>query len=343
MRPLVAVVVAAAMATTGRAHAQSEQDRADARTAAIEGLKAFDAGRFQECVDLFQRAESLLHAPPHLLYKARCHTKLGQLVAARELYRKVVNEALPPGAPAQFVDAQVQARTELAAVEPRIAKLKVVLGGLKDKPHEITMDGVKVPPAVVGIPRAVDPGEHVLAATGDGVAADPIKVTLADGEIKEVVIELVARAGAKPAAAAAPVTAPATGKTPPADAKPSDDKSGLRIGSYAAFGVGAVGLGLGTLFALQSSSSRSEIEGLCGKDFKACPVDRRAKVQSLDDDASSQQVLSIVGFGVGVAGIGAGVTLFLMSQSGDTEASPADRASIRPWIGYQSAGVTGRF
>jgi hypothetical protein len=37
-------------------------------------------GTLPDALDLFSRAESIIHAPPHLLYIARAHDKLGKLV-----------------------------------------------------------------------------------------------------------------------------------------------------------------------------------------------------------------------------------------------------------------------
>jgi hypothetical protein len=51
--------------------AQNDEDRAGARTMATEGAKAFAAQRWSEAIDLFTRAEALVHAPSHLLFLAR--------------------------------------------------------------------------------------------------------------------------------------------------------------------------------------------------------------------------------------------------------------------------------
>src|SRR4051812_34405429 len=74
------------------AWAQSDDDRAGARVAATEGVKALNDKRFADAADLFSRAESLVHSPVHLLYLARSQEKLGQLVKARENYTKIIRE-----------------------------------------------------------------------------------------------------------------------------------------------------------------------------------------------------------------------------------------------------------
>src|SRR5262245_47766485 len=80
-------------------HAQTDEQRAGARSLATEGATAFKDGRYKDAVDLFTKAESLMHAPPHLLYLARSHVKLGQYVKAREAYLRITKEQLPGNSP----------------------------------------------------------------------------------------------------------------------------------------------------------------------------------------------------------------------------------------------------
>ena len=62
--------------TATLAHAQTDLERATARDAANSGRAAFDAGQYERAIDSFSRAESLVHAPPHLLFLARAQAKL---------------------------------------------------------------------------------------------------------------------------------------------------------------------------------------------------------------------------------------------------------------------------
>jgi hypothetical protein len=110
----------------------------------------------------------------------------------------------------------------------------------------------------------------------------------------------------------------------------------MRIGSYVGFGVGVVGLAAGTIFALQSSSKRSEASDLCPGG--ACPKSKAEEVNSLDSDADSAATLATVGFIVGGVGVATGVTLFILSSDDKKEST-----AIRPWVGWGSAGVSGHF
>jgi hypothetical protein len=100
-----------------------------------------------------------------------------------------------------------------------------------------------------------------------------------------------------------------------------------------------VGLGAGTVFALSSSSKRSEADDICSQEGEfSCPDDRRAEVEQLDSDADSASTMSIVSFIVGGVGVAGGVTLYFLSAD-----KKSTSASITPWVGLNSAGVRGRF
>ena len=342
---------------SANATAQTEEERAGARAVATEGAKAFEAGRWQEAVDLFTRAESLVHAPPHLLYMARAHDKLGNLVKAAELYNEVIREQLAPDAPEAFRKAQAAAAEEIKAVKPRLAMLTVKVQGAEAVTPTVTMDGTPVPPALVGVPRPVDPGSHQLQALADGWASQAVTVKLSEGGNETVVLELQPVGGAAGAGVPTPAGAaagagsssdPGAGSAPvgedagPAEAGGAD---GLRIGSYVALGVGVVGLGAGTVFGLQSMSKRSDADEAaeaCGTPcLKSNP--KASEVDSLDDDARKAQTISTVGFIVGGAGIAAGVTMFMLSGSGEQQAAAPPRSTVRPWVGLGSLGVSGTF
>lgn len=337
------------------AYAQSDEQRAAARSFATEGAKAFNEGRFKDAVDLFGRAETLVHAPPHLLFLARSHAKLGEFVKARENYLKIVRETMPANAPAAFVDAKAAAEQEVREVEPHIASLTIrVEGGAGASDVAVLLDGQPVASVMIGAPRPIDPGTHKVEAGGTGFRAAPQSVSLKDGESKVVVLKLEAVDGAAPLVAPPPGTEPAPARSPAATTAPPtsdagvaapEDKSGLRIGSYVALGVGVVGLGAGTLFTLQSSSKRSDADAKfeeCGGE-SGCTSDNplSSEVDALDNDARSAMTLGIVGFVVGGVGLAAGATLFVLSMDEGKSASNEPRVSA--FVGLGSAGLRGQF
>ncbi len=340
---LLAGVLAAAPA-----RAQTDEQRSGARAAATQGAQAFSEKRWADAVDLFTRAESLVHSPVHLLYMARAYEKLGSLVKARETYIKITNEEVPAGATQPIRSAHADAEKELEALEPRVPYVSVVVQGAGPKPVTVTMDGIQVPPALIGVPRPVDPADHRFEAVADGMDSAVSSITVREGRSETVVLtlHLSANAPATPAGAPAPGATTGVAAAPGPAAPPPGADAGSQISplTWVAFGVGAVGIGVGTGFALSSSSKVSDANNLCsaGPDHKACPdATTGAKASSLDDDARTARTISIVGFVVGGVGVATGATLLVMGLS--HKEHPAATAGIQPWVGLGSAGVTGRF
>lgn len=327
--------------------AQSDQERAGARAVALEGVQAFQEERWADAVDLFTRAESLVHAPTHLLFLARAHQRLGQLVSAREAYLKLSREVIAPTAPRAFHDAQAAAKRELPALEPKIPTLKIQIQGADGKPVSVTIDGKALPPALVGAANPTDPGTHRVQASALGLAAGPVVVELKEGARETLALQLKASTGAEPTAPlpTSPSAEPAVvaGTPPPAadEATSPSSVNGLRIASYVAMGVGVVGLGAGTYFGLQSKSKREEANDIC-PNAKRCPVSERGRVDALDDDSGAAQGRALIGFIAGGVGVAAGVTLFVLSSNKE-EPARGSSASIRPWVGPLGLGVDGTF
>jgi hypothetical protein len=285
-----------------------------------------------------------------LLFMARAHAKLGQFVKAREAYMKIVKEQLSPSAPQAFRDAQVTAEEERKLVEPKIGRLVVKVEGAETaKDLSVSVDGQPISAVLLGVPQPMDPGAHTVTATATGFKAQPASVTLKEAERGAVTIKMEVDPNA-----AAPVAAPATGApvagaggavvttdsgAPPSDSAPSGGSNGLRIGSYVGFGVGVVGVALGTVFVLKSSSKRKEADDAA----KGCPCDDRSElaqtISGLDKDAGSAKTLGIVGFVVGGVGIATGVTLFVLSS----KKQEPQAARVEPFVGLGSLGVRGAF
>jgi uncharacterized membrane protein YdfJ with MMPL/SSD domain len=119
----------------------------------------------------------------------------------------------------------------------------------------------------------------------------------------------------------------------------------MRIGSYVGFGVGAVGIALGTVFVLKSSSKRKEAD-TAAEQFVTCDTtgcvataEGAKKVNALDDDARSAKTLGIVGYVVGGLGVATGVTLFILSNRKEESRS----GFVAPYVGFGAVGVRGAF
>lgn len=358
---LASILVAACLSSPLSAFAQSDEQRAAAREFATAGVEAFKDGKYEQALDSFTKAESLFHALPHLLFMARANAKLGRYVKAREGYMKVIKEVLPANAPQAARDAQTSASSEVSNIEPKIGKVTITVANKEQaKDLVVSIDGVAIASVLVGAPVPIDPGDHVIEGVATGLRGKAA-VRVEQGQRQEVPLTLEQDASAVPpvavgavavAAAPQPAAAPppaaagpepvAPATQPSADPGASGGTNGLRIGSYIAFGVGAVGLAGGTVFILQSSSKTSEADDLCTLPNGACDTSVEDKVHSLDSDAKSARTLAIVGFAVGAVGVGTGVTLFVLSSK-HSEKSASLTPTVSPWVGFGSAGVRGTF
>jgi hypothetical protein len=341
------VLSTAAWAIAAPSQAQTREQKAGARAAAEAGGDAFDAGKYAEAADLFERAEQLMHAPPHLLYNARARVKLGQFLEAREIYLALAREALPGSAPRAFRDAQQAGEKELAEVEQRLAYVSVVVqGGAGARDLQVTRNGEPVSAALIGIPAPINPGEYSFRARADGMDSSPTTIKLREGARETVVLTL--RAGpraAKGANAANGQVSPAGDSltsSPPRDDAPGGARP-LLVASIASFGLAVVGGGLGTIFWLKSSETITKSDGLfsqCRQHAGGCSDEENSAILQLDSDAQSQRGIAIGGIVAGGVGLAAGVTLLVLDRNrGLAHAGPR----FAPVVGLNHVGLIGRF
>ena len=297
-----------------------------------------DAPRYDEALLHFKRAYELSDSWKALGNLALCLFKLerdGEAIDAYEKYLQVAGKKLEAG-------DRAQAERDLQALKDQVVTVELQLpeSGVALIDERLDVSGRRVvneyTAESTSIKLGLHPGRHTIVAklsTGDvawETRLDPATT---------VIHEFEARAQ-QTAAEAAP-TGGEKG-TEEAAATPEADRGGaafdLRIPAYASFGVAAVGVGVGVLFALKSKDSREQADALCNGD--QCPVSRRDEIRGLQDDANSQGRVAWIGFALGGVGAAAGVTLLVLQGQ---RAEPGTRAGVSPFIGFASAGVTGRF
>ena len=275
----------------GAASAQTDQEKAAARELATQGQAALAKQQYAQALDLVTRAQAIVNAPTHLHMIAEAQVGLGKLVAAQETYLKLIRMDLPATAPAAFKNAQAAAREELAAVEPKIAQLRIVLDGLGSRSATVKMDDQAVPGALIGVYQPVDPGKHQVSVVVGAQAPVTAAVELQPAEKKDVHLT-VPDAGAAAAggdAGTAPAPVPDTGGggffTP------------LRWGGLGAGVVGLAGVALGGAFFAMSTSKTNAANALCGGPPPAqCPTSQRTAVN--DDESQAAKDKTNLGRGL---------------------------------------------
>ncbi len=341
-RGIATVLVASLglMSVAPSAWAQTDDDRAGARVAATEGVKAINEKRWADAADLFTRAESLVHSPVHLLYLARAQEKLGRLVKARENYNRVLRERVGADSPEAFRQAQTSAQQEVGAVDARLAAVTLKVEGEKGA-VTVTMDGEKVPPALIGLPLPVDPGSHTFQATGTNLKSDPVTVTVSEGGKNSVSLLVKSAPGtvdpfAAPVAATTVPAGAASSSTTAPPSTPTETERPVQTGVYiglAATGALAIGAGITGVLALGKHS-----------DYKT--ANDGSDPGNADSLKSSGQTLSLVSdvFTAGAV-VAAGVTAYLYFSRPEVPAAQSGSLRLTPSMGRDGGAlsISGRF
>jgi hypothetical protein len=317
----------------------SEADIAQARALGEQASNAFNAGNYAESEKLWAAAGKLYPKAPTLsLGLARAAAKNGHVVLAQEQYNKIIREwgnvASPPPA---FKDALEAAQREVGDVSKRVASVTINVEGGATNPT-VTVDGVGVPAAALGLRRPVDPGQHTVHAEAQGYKGADAPFQVAEGGTAIATLKLEK----------APEAQPVAGGAPPPGGDYSSPKAGggsNKTLAIVALGVGGAGLVFGTITGLIAVGKHGDLKDSC-PDGK-CPSDKQSDI----DSYKTMGTLSTVGFIVGGVGIAAGAVLWFTSpkEAARTDTSkwatiePAKGVTMTPYVGGTSAGVSGKF
>ena len=324
---LAALVAAPVLCGVGPAlAAPSPADVAKATEVFKKATDQFKAKKFVPALDHFKQSYALVPSPNSHLYIARCLAALGQVRAAWIEFDHTANEATAGGAKyAPTHDSALQERDDLAS------KLALVAVSVQpsDPAMTVRVGPYDVPPDRWGKPYPVEPGaiEVTVQLPGKAPIHQPIRV--AAGEKRDVALN------AGPAVAVGPVE-------PPAEAPDSHPINGLRIGAYVAGGVGVIGFILLAVEGAASKSTYSTLSTDCGGN-KGCPnpMGGRANANNLISTGSSQQAIANAGLGIGLVGIAAGATLFVLSTRrppSDAGPPPSAELVVAPtWLGARGS------
>jgi hypothetical protein len=321
-----------------------------ARIAGEVGLKLYSSTRWEEAFEAFQRAETAFHAPTLVLFMGHCQRMRGKLVEARALYQQVASEALEPGAPNQFLTAQLLARGEIERLRRRIPAVVFTVKGARGDLVQMTVD--EAPLAIsTGTPQEVNPGEHALTATAPGSAPIHRTVTLAEGATAEIELAFEPQAvPPTPTPTPTPPTPPtlveATSAPAPPDApalppalpptSPSLFQS-VPTSAFLAFGVGAVGLGAGAVTGVIALDQAGDLKARCSR-LDHCPASDRARA----DAAGRLADTSTVTLTLGGAALITGVVLWLVLPPGEA-ARRSVASPVRVDLGPGILSVKGAF
>lgn len=331
---LVASTLAVTLATTASAD-PSLSDRETARSLMDDGDAKRDKNDFKAALKSYEAADAIMHVPTTGLEVARAQAQLGMLLEARETLGRVNRLPPKPGEPAPFTAARKTAETLTAEIGARIPSVTVlVTNGEPGQTTVVVFDGEIVPPAASAAPRKVNPGRHNIVARS-GSLEKKQDIDVLEREAKTVTIDL------KPSKGVVPMPPPGGDETVSTTSSPS---SLPKILIFGGFGLGIVGVGVGSVTGLMSISKVNDVKKGCPNDV--CPTTSQPDI----DSAKSLGTISTVAFIAGGVGIGAGVIgLVLQSKQSSTESAPPPGTSakstltVRPDVGPTSLGLHGTF
>lgn len=274
-----------------------------------EGRASADAEQWKEAEEKFRAVVELRSAPKTLVALAFVISKQGRLLEAKHVYEQARDDAKAAKLKADVEIAEQSLRElllRIPAIEIKVATkvdgLSVLLDG---KTPELQFDAVDV-----------EPGEHTVSAEAPGYLPFEEKVNLAEGERKQVKIELER-------------------EKPKTTQKPKGNSIGIPpIGSFVLVGV-AIGAGIGSwqLFK-QGREQETKVRDTCGG-TKQCPISLKPEA----DDAAKKIIIGDVLIGVGSAAlVGAGVW-WILSWRGKKEAPPQESAMPKVLVSPGRNGV----
>ncbi len=267
-------------------------------------------------------------AIPHLVESLRLDPKAITLINLADCEEKVGRFTDAMG---HWVDARARAQAEglrpieeeatsrATALEPRLARLTIVVAPSSPKDAIVERDGVVLGAPSLGIPLPVDPGPHAIVVKVSGHQDATMKLALGEGESKRIEV------------APGPVSTATAAARTGGDDGPRGTTSPL---VFIGFGVAVAGAAVGTITGVMALGA-----GADAKD--ACP-DRRCRDQAALDDARSGQTLGTVStIAFIAAGAGAAVGFYGLLWGGKKDTTRD--ASVGVSLGPANVAVRGTF
>jgi hypothetical protein len=325
VRTLALGLLFAAASLGPAAHAQTDSKP---RTSAIDraraqfhqGLALETAGDWAGALALFQQVALVKLTPQVRFHIGMCEEHLGQLAAALGDYELAAHEA--DEAKVAEVSAQVASRRD--DLKARIPQLTITRGAGGEY-ASVSLDGVSLGAASIGIKLPVDPGPHRVEALASGFKPFRATIDIAEKESKkvEVTLERIPAPVQKSDSVAS-----TTGAGPEADVDPPR----TNVLPFVVGGVGVASLGAGVVFLLLRQSTINTLDGECTlPPGHQCPPG----AQSTYDQGKTYNLLANVTLGVGAAAVAAGTVLYF------TQKKPkAQSTALAPGVAGAPLGAT---
>lgn len=313
--PLVALTLFVSLSASPSAFGQTATDSATAETLFNEALALLERENFSEACAKLEASQSLDPGVGTLLYLADCYQQVGRTASAWATFREAAYLAKDKADERESV-----AIDHASELEPQLSYLTVRVTSPSIEGLELEHNGKPLSMALWGSAFPIDPGPHTLKASAPGKKVWSHTLDIAAGPRKELLLipELLAAdpepVGVQPA-------------RPPRAASTHDTQEAV---GWVLLGVGSAAVVTGGVLVLLARSDDASAEAECRPDrIQLC---NPAGVE-LGESAGTKATLAGVSAGLGLAALGAGVTLLLTAPDGD--GTPERELRVQASVGDQ--------
>ena len=328
---IITALSIALVAIASVAAADPPRDPAMAETLFKTGKDLLQSGDWPGACAKFEASYDLDPAVGTLVKIARCRDHDGKLAAAWYDYQRALklNQEKGDQTEQRRKDLDKFIRAELATLEPRVPKLRVVIAappaGLR-----LTRNAQELPLGALGEALPIDPGAQRIIAEAPGYRREEREVAASEGQLVEVEIRLEATPPPPLSTAVLPPVLPPAVPPPIAPLAPESPDApaapgrGQRIGGIVVGSAGVILLGVAAGFGVSTLKKVGASADLCGSD-NFCDPDGI----TLRDQARASQTVGLVLLGAGVAAVGGGIAIYLTAPKA-APSSSAIRVLLQP-------------
>ncbi|RYZ01345.1 MAG: PEGA domain-containing protein [Myxococcales bacterium] len=284
----------------------TESLHGEAKVAYDSARLLYEDGDLTGAFAKFERAYELSHESRLIWNMAVCEKELRHYAASARLVTRYLAEAGSTLSPESREDAK-QTLNALSGFYSALTLRSLPVGA------RVLVDGVVVGAAPLSGPIPVDLGTRLIEVDAAGYERYTQRVNVPGASALSLDVKLQPRA--RPASVETKSTGLGT----------------QRVTAITATAVGVVGIGISTVFALESKSKHDDAEGICFG--SAC----NARGLQLSDDARTDGNLATAFAIVGAVGVAGGVALWLTAPKRERQ------AELHAGVGPGGLQLKGRF
>ena len=301
-------LLATGFLVSSEASAQVDK-KAAARSIAVEGIKAAQAGDCAQAVPKLEQAEQLYHSVVHLRYLAECASSDGNYVAATEYWRSIIQDPEQSSSSSAVKEAIEMAPQELRELLPKLAQTRLVPAESYNN-LTIELDGVALDTAMLDIAIPMNPGEHQLTLHADGYQEFSTQFSLVSGEEQELVLRLEA----------------ATSQATENADQTSEASQGPNIAAWSLIGGGILLAGAAFIPWASANSKTDSLLASCDPSTNLCDIPQNEIDQTRSDINTLDAVAA--GMWIGSGALVAGGIIWLLVDSSSAKHESAQRAAL---------------